>query len=78
MNLKKKTYLVCCKPHAHQLTIIWGSLPFELDIEVSGVINHGCVKQVIDGIGLPGAQNDILVCGSRGRAHLQCFIILAT
>lgn len=42
------------------------------------VIDHGCVKQVIDGIGLPGAQNDILVCGSWGRAHLQCFVVLAT
>lgn len=62
----------------HPLTIIWRSLPFELDVEVAGVIDHGCVKQVIDSIGLPRAQNDILVCGAGSRAHLQCSIVLAT
>lgn len=59
-------------------TIPWGSLPLELEVEAARVVDHGRVQQVVDGIGLPGAQDDVLVRGERGRVHLQCLIVLGT
>lgn len=50
--------------------------PLELEVEVTGVVDHGCVKQVVDGVGLPGPEGDVLVCGGWGRVHLQRLIVL--
>lgn len=59
-------------------TILRGSLPLELEVEVAGAVDHGHVEQVVDSIGLPGAQDDILVRGEGRRVHLQCLIVLGT
>lgn len=59
-------------------TILWGPLPLQLDVEAARVADHSCIQEVIDGIGLPGAQDDVLVCGKGGRVHLQCLVVLGT
>lgn len=58
--------------------MLQGSLPLELDVEVAGVVDHSRVEQVIDSIGLLGAQDDVLVCAEWGRVHLQSLVVLET
>lgn len=58
--------------------MLQGSLPLELEVEVAGVVDHSRIEQVVDSVGLLGAQDDVLVCAEGGRVHLQCLIVLET